>query len=1019
MTYYELLNYLKYTVHPNKDKIKKNAIKLHKKESNKNVICFSVSLFCIIISLMIVYCTMMILPLGKKNSLPSNLSSSSLICDVEATEINNNFISNEASLKITTVKSVSKKELQKNLKITPEVNYKIVKTSGNTFKINFASKLKSNTLYSVKSINGNKTSYSWAFQTGTKFEIKSHYPNLEINTPNEEIHIDFSHTNVENFVENFSIKPAISGTFEHYGNRWKFIPSDDYQSNILYTVTINSSITGGQNNELENDYSFSLIRKSTNENKSKILFDSIDMISTFSFVTVPNVKIMTENSENEFANIDIYSVASAEEFAELHKSHVSDNIISHAIYEDIKNLDKFSSFTEKIEWNDNIASINYPETLPKGFYISQIAIGNNIFYQPIQITDLNLYIKTNKKYVFTVINEVTNHPISHADILFSGFQPESTNDNGIASFPFDFDKNNFKYLIIKAADSQSYVCRINTHTAKNYTDISQNFDKILENNIIVDKLNDFTYKFSNSFLIDISDEIKDTDDAIISVKSEHFDENFLCQYTAKLTKDDSVIQTLYGNINFEEYSELNFGKLSVGDYTMSISCTCDTNKNTTKTFTVKSSYSLTKHQIKEFIENKVILDSSLFVSDADLIFYDEDYEFFYTVANTILNRSEYGFSGDLAFSILYNNEISPYLKKVINDFKTDNLTELSDFISIANEFVDNQAYVNYFNNQINSNNGNLTKILCYYSLSALGQPVLNELLALYDQIDSFNYQEKLYLALGFSYAGDYTKAYEIYNKYIVDKVKVENSMAYFDASGTIDNQIYFTVITAKLCSKISVNTAKEFAKTLINDDFYTQNHSYSLLTFIKNWSVGTNGQNKVILEYADGNKETITYSKNEVYARRIKHEDLKDIKITPKDGVSVMIVNGYTESSYIPDIYVENTNVTGNYSNVSVSEKTVEINLSLSLPEQLGSNNSLTIKLPYSCEFISCNIAEADGKCFADGTNVSLQLYKNNQEIKIVCRSKFSGNYSFEPIYVIDTLNNSYYTITVDNINIA
>ena len=164
----------------------------------------------------------------------------------------------------------------------------------------FENKLSPNTVYSINSVADGQTIYSWAYQTETKFKVTGCFPNTKNINPTDTVYVEFTHSNTENFIENFSIYPSISGTFEQYGNRWMFIPSGEFEKDILYTVTINKSVSGGNSETLEKDYSFSFcVSDEAEQDSPTVLHSSNDMIDTFSKNTVPLVTVSNLNTNTD------------------------------------------------------------------------------------------------------------------------------------------------------------------------------------------------------------------------------------------------------------------------------------------------------------------------------------------------------------------------------------------------------------------------------------------------------------------------------------------------------------------------------------------------------------------------------------------------------------------------------------------------------------------------------------------------------------------------------------------------
>ena len=311
MKYSEILNYIKTSTYPDKEKIRMDIYEKHKKSRKKALKTSGVLVISILLILIGAYTFIQSVGLGSASDIPENLVKISPIASVRPTSFSGQNITLDTDLKIVTSKPCSKKEFKEVFKVSPKTNYSLIKTSGNTFTVKFENKLSPNTVYSINSVADGQTIYSWAYQTETKFEVTGCFPNTKNINPTDTVYVEFTHSNTENFIENFSIYPSISGTFEQYGNRWMFIPSGEFEKDILYTVTINKSVSGGNSETLEKDYSFSFcVSDEAEQDSPTVLHSSNDMIDTFSKNTVPLVTVSNLNTNTDKVDITVYKIPS-------------------------------------------------------------------------------------------------------------------------------------------------------------------------------------------------------------------------------------------------------------------------------------------------------------------------------------------------------------------------------------------------------------------------------------------------------------------------------------------------------------------------------------------------------------------------------------------------------------------------------------------------------------------------------------------------------------------------------------
>ena len=134
-------------------------------------------------------------PRGKDNHLPEELKPLSTVCAVTA-EGNQDSLPTDSVFEITTQKATDINNLKNSLKVYPDCDYTLKKTSGNTFDLTFDRGMKENSLYRISSTVDGKEIYSWAFQTETEFKITDHSRSTEEN--NSLLWVEFSHSDVQN-----------------------------------------------------------------------------------------------------------------------------------------------------------------------------------------------------------------------------------------------------------------------------------------------------------------------------------------------------------------------------------------------------------------------------------------------------------------------------------------------------------------------------------------------------------------------------------------------------------------------------------------------------------------------------------------------------------------------------------------------------------------------------------------------------------------------------------------------------
>lgn len=459
----ELLNLAKESSMPDKEKIRKRALKPRRGTAVR--ILSGVTAAVLILSIISggAYFGIMNLPTASASDLPSELENISPISSVKATSVSGSEITTDTKLKITTGKVMSVEKLRDALEIKPSTKYNIKKNSGNSFTVSFENGLAADTLYTVSSKSSGKTIYSWAFQTDNTFRILSRSPESGSIEKNGTVAIDFTHSNVENFEECFSIYPAIPGTFEHYGRRWVFLPSDEFETNTLYTVTINKNITGGDNEKLENDYSFSFIAADP-DSQIYVSYPTNNLADSFLPSQVPAARLEYWNTNISEADVTVYQIPDAQAYTDIHKSCLHRNFVSSSITDRLSSYVKATSFiADPAKSSDsysgsNVAYIQYPQKFEPGYYISEIKFTDRTLYHVFQITELAVYtVTSNGDYTVWVNSSKTKSAAAGATVELEGFDRKTTDENGLAVFTGG-----------KSNDSENIILKVTNGSEKEY-----------------------------------------------------------------------------------------------------------------------------------------------------------------------------------------------------------------------------------------------------------------------------------------------------------------------------------------------------------------------------------------------------------------------------------------------------------------------------------------------------------------------------------------------------------------------
>ena len=469
---------------PNKENIRQQILKSYKPKWIKitAILCVAVLLFGIGGTFGYLY--LKDLPKGNENHLPEHLRKISTVAAITSSAPSDK-ISTNSILNITTVKKETEDNVKKSLKITPAVEYDLKKTSGNTFELKFNTELEKNTIYTIKSMANNNEVYSWAFQTERRFEITSVTPSSSYVDESSTICVEFSHADVENFDQYFSIEPALAGTFEKYGKRWVFIPFGDFQNGTVYTVTISKDIATSDGQTLGTDKQFSFMSRGDSYYEYEYI-DYNAKCETFTTNQVPAARIRFEGYEPEEATVSVYRLASAEDFVRIHKKYVIDGMLSASISNELYN--EVLTFVTEPTIVNNTLYFNYPQTFEQGYYVSSIAFEEGVVYQIFQITNLSVYtMNSNGNSVVWVNDTSTSTPVSAVKVTADNGDSAATDEQGIA-FLKDCNTSGTRYITVSG--QHPYVAVVYNGGGDKYVDKSLQYYSYLNLNSTLYKAGD-------------------------------------------------------------------------------------------------------------------------------------------------------------------------------------------------------------------------------------------------------------------------------------------------------------------------------------------------------------------------------------------------------------------------------------------------------------------------------------------------------------------------------------------------
>lgn len=371
----------------------------------------------------------------------------SIIESVSATKKTGNYLDLDSKFEIKTKEDIEADELKNHLAISPAIDYKIEKTNNSSFLLVPNQNIPANTLINVISVEEGNSLYKWAFESEKILTVKSTYPynNGTIGTKGI-IEIVLTYPDVINFEDCFYISDDVKGKFEHDGYIYRFIPESNLEVNKTYDVVIKKGLTNNTHTMNEDyNFSFSIYQNSVNYDKFEFTSSNLDQSLVFTEDEKPKIGInLKEASKNaEIASINLYRL-NMEEYANLENNEKID----------LSTLELFDNFTAKINKYDGttysydyLAYIEYPKTLPLGYYIASYEIEGTIRTQFMQISNIVAYVGNTEKDIIIWANDYkTKGAIEGIPVTFNN-KSVLTNEDGIAIIKNKYNEgDNFVYI---------------------------------------------------------------------------------------------------------------------------------------------------------------------------------------------------------------------------------------------------------------------------------------------------------------------------------------------------------------------------------------------------------------------------------------------------------------------------------------------------------------------------------------------------------------------------------------------
>ncbi len=333
------------------------------------------------------------------------------------------------------------------LRVRPETELRIERTSSNEFRLRPADALAEDSVFRVEFAgNGGEVLASWAYQVQAPLRVVSTVPDDErTNVPlNVGIEVTFSHDGVvrpEDFVE---ITPRPEGRFEQHKRTLVYVPSrlEEY---TLYTVRVKPGVTvQGTDLVLQDEFVYQFETGGASRGLGPVPAVSfLTRLNSASTKEAPLLDLQSFGPPRD-VQVEVYRYgglgAFLGELDRLESIPPWANWAFSLMPVDLSRLTLAASFTTTVaDMRQNLIAtptsyIRLPEALSAGYYLVRV-LGDRPANAWLQVTDLAAYVALGQKQSLVWVNQVGGGSVAGASVERPGVgKLGSTDGQGIARF---------------------------------------------------------------------------------------------------------------------------------------------------------------------------------------------------------------------------------------------------------------------------------------------------------------------------------------------------------------------------------------------------------------------------------------------------------------------------------------------------------------------------------------------------------------------------------------------------------
>jgi uncharacterized protein YfaS (alpha-2-macroglobulin family) len=340
-------------------------------------------------------------------------------------------------------------ELRSALHIVPAIDFQLQERSAQEFVVQPVNPLAPRTLYRIM-IDSNYVSeggitiarpFSFAFEVKEKVRVISTFPGDKTNgvPVKSGIEISLSHDGMQNVEEALTITPDIAHVVQTKGRKIIIKPTNPLKYGTIYTVTLSKKLQISASKEtLNSDYSFAFETERANASAQKIYL--ADRVAEFTPEQKPTIPVYVGYKQTlpASAQVVVYRFPSAQAYVAAEERFQQIPYWSSYLHEifrvptsSLKEVARLNATFNRAEYS---TSLQFPTTLPLGWYVGDVTIGTTNSQLLFQVTPWGVFTTVAASSTVVWVNNLTkgtvgaNLPITNV----SGTLLSTTNDQGLA-----------------------------------------------------------------------------------------------------------------------------------------------------------------------------------------------------------------------------------------------------------------------------------------------------------------------------------------------------------------------------------------------------------------------------------------------------------------------------------------------------------------------------------------------------------------------------------------------------------